>query len=1005
MDASPRRSAASSSNAAAEQGATRPARAHPVNYGAASSSSASGFGSHQRGGSRASAIFQDPAIEDLCQLSTFQGSFQAPEFVSSLSQRPIARSKVDPGPFNPRPFIRTFESAVEALTQIRDSVQSHISQFEASVNVAENAYTTKLKELSTSFSSASAAFNALEDRISEVGGTAVRIGEQLETIDRQKSRASEAHDLIEYYYQFARTDTAKLDKLKKEGGREGRMKVAVIARRLQAISREVDVEGSEKTQEAVDQYCERFEREMLKVFDRAYRESDPKRMSHIAKVLQAFNGGNSCVQIYVNQHDFFISKARVQEAEKISESQIWHRMTDPDSPPPKSEPSLSALFDEIRSTVETEAQIITAVFPNPVIVMQTFLQRVFAQSVQGYVEVLMSKASELGLTGVVAATDARPGTAEGVPTQEHHNMPANLAYLRALNMVRSSALRLVNDLKLYDVRGATEASNRANTNFSSSEGGADTSGVAAGAGASHSPLASMLDQAVEELFVPYMENMKYIDRESKNLTELYSLYLTRIINTHRAATKIKQTTLFDRVRTGLASAASSTSVAQSAHSNSSAASGASNPGPTTAAATTAGTLTTSMASMAKTSAFAKFSGFVDRARGTATASAASTGSSIVSPPGTATSRTETPDTVASPISPVGHGLPTAAEGGSHDTAAATANSAGEDLLSLDVAERLLRWHAEAIGRCVELSAQADVPKHVFALFKVLAEAFYKTYMDTALDAASMLASTQDLKSVQLPDINTSLVVIRQAGLFAELWSQYVNIAVLPLAASSVTTRREMIIFNSGHATRVETKCDEILQKVMDNIVSYLSTRLATQKKTDYNPKNDDFAFTRMNTEPCIACIEALGKIQASARENLSGKNVEVFLSEIGVTFHSLMLEHLKKFTVSATGGLMLTKDLAAYQDAIAGFGIPALADRFEMLRQLGNLFIVQPSVLKSYMREGHLASIDEANLRPYLLRRTDYTRDVRAISDASSAPGPVSSSAFDAGSGMGFEIR
>jgi exocyst complex component 5 len=29
-------------------------------------------------------------------------------------------------------------------------------------------------------------------------------------------------------------------------------------------------------------------------------------------------------------------------------------------------------------------------------------------------------------------------------------------------------------------------------------------------------------------------------------------------------------------------------------------------------------------------------------------------------------------------------------------------------LSLDVAERMLKWHAEAIGRCVELSASADV---------------------------------------------------------------------------------------------------------------------------------------------------------------------------------------------------------------------------------------------------------------------------------------------------------
>lgn len=51
----------------------------------------------------------------------------------------------------------------------------------------------------------------------------------------------------------------------------------------------------------------------------------------------------------------------------------------------------------------------------------------------------------------------------------------------------------------------------------------------------------------------------------------------------------------------------------------------------------------------------------------------------------------------------------------------------------------------------------------------------------------------------------------------------------------------------------------------------------------------------------------LEKVRDAAKQNLSGKNLEVFLTEIGVAFHSLLLEHLRKFPVSATGGLMLAK--------------------------------------------------------------------------------------------------
>lgn len=31
---------------------------------------------------------------------------------------------------------------------------------------------------------------------------------------------------------------------------------------------------------------------------------------HCAQTLLDFNGGTSCVQVYVNQHDFFINKIR-----------------------------------------------------------------------------------------------------------------------------------------------------------------------------------------------------------------------------------------------------------------------------------------------------------------------------------------------------------------------------------------------------------------------------------------------------------------------------------------------------------------------------------------------------------------------------------------------------------------------------------------------------------------------------------------------------------------------
>ena len=81
--------------------------------------------------------------------------------------------------------------------------------------------------------------------MNEVGRTAIRIGEQLESVHQQRQRAQAAYDLVDFYNQFARDDTSRLDALKKEG-KEGRRKVAVLLRRLATVAKEVDLSHSDK---------------------------------------------------------------------------------------------------------------------------------------------------------------------------------------------------------------------------------------------------------------------------------------------------------------------------------------------------------------------------------------------------------------------------------------------------------------------------------------------------------------------------------------------------------------------------------------------------------------------------------------------------------------------------------------------------------------------------------------------------------------------------------------
>lgn len=54
-------------------------------------------------------------------------------------------------------------------------------------------------------------------------------------------------------------------------------------------------------------------------------------------------------------------------------------------------------------------------------------------------------------------------------------------------------------------------------------------------------------------------------------------------------------------------------------------------------------------------------------------------------------------------------------------------------LRVEVAEKMLKWHAEAIGRCVELSVPGDLPKNVFSLMRTLSDGLGRSFVEAALE--------------------------------------------------------------------------------------------------------------------------------------------------------------------------------------------------------------------------------------------------------------------------------
>ena len=103
---------------------------------------------------------------------------------------------------------------------------------------------------------------------------------------------------------------------------------------------------------------------------------------------------------------------------------------------------------------------------------------------------------------------------------------SNLSYLRMLHFSHVLTSKLVNDLKESDF-GSALASRSTDAN---SALGADADAatlLASGNTGTVVAIGTMLENAMEELFVPYNEGSKYLEKESKSLGELYAVYLDR----------------------------------------------------------------------------------------------------------------------------------------------------------------------------------------------------------------------------------------------------------------------------------------------------------------------------------------------------------------------------------------------------------------------------------------------------------------------------------------------
>ncbi|KAK1253671.1 hypothetical protein MKX07_001748 [Trichoderma sp. CBMAI-0711] len=298
----------------------------------------------------------------------------------------------------------------------------------------------------------------------------------------------------------------------------------------------------------------------------------------------------------------------------------------------------------------------------------------------------------------------------------------------------------------------------------------------------------------------------------------------------------------------------------------------------------------------------------------------------------------------------------------------------DGILSVANAKRMLKWLAESVQRVLELGSQLDTPKDVNILLNLLLTNMGQVYIETALDAAHYQATLLENSKTE-PDMSY-LPPVRSGVTISGLMERFISTVLIRLAESNTTVRKSMEAQKKMAIDTIEKKTNAIMKISIDVIVNWVIKSLGTQKKQDFRPKDGE--LESLQTATCLHICTFLARASQQAMQAVDGHNADKFFSELGQVLHAQLFEHFKRFQVNATGGLMVTQDIAKYVATLRAWPLAKdVETAIEMLTEIGSLFIVGPEALREKVRtlapgsSSVRGKLSKADFKAFVQKRDD----------------------------------
>jgi restriction endonuclease Mrr len=426
----------------------------------------------------------DDDIRKLLGLENFLGGMSVSDFIEELSKDHFLKgAEVNKLEYlDPKPYIRTFESTLRELKKLSVEANDQQNYHERESDKFDLKHSHNIMNLSSRIDDTNEKFEGLDVKISLVTSRLNPLGDSLNRITNSRDRSMVTIFLIRAYHGFYTKEKYEpLESLRVSKKYDDKIKCAQTVAKLLILSKKIEapeLSRTTKTVEVIQKFAETMETQLLRKFEVASEDNNFDMMKEIAAILYEFNGGTSVVQSFINNNDILIGETGEEDNNNIIDNEaLWVKLSDPNYVEAVRDDGTQMLLDRLKVAIKGQTRIVLQVFQEPIGVLKTFIQRVYAQIIQTRINAILQYSLSIG----------------------------TLAHVRVLHALHIMVGDFSKDMKEFLMTNEFDKENE---------------------------LVTILNQSFYDLFVEYTYDSVYFVREKKNLENLIYSYVHKFNSFH-----------------------------------------------------------------------------------------------------------------------------------------------------------------------------------------------------------------------------------------------------------------------------------------------------------------------------------------------------------------------------------------------------------------------------------------------------------------------------------------